>query len=75
MEDKLVTIASFANYIEADLAKQALEDFGIKSLVTGQSPANIYGEVLGLINLDLQVFESQVQRAHEILELQVKEEQ
>ena len=75
MEEKLVTIASFTDYIEADLAKQTLEDFGIKSVVTGENVANVYQGLSGLIDLDLQVFESQVKHAREILESQGKEEQ
>lgn len=75
MEEKLVTIASFANYIEAELAKQTLEDFGIKSFVAGENVANVYQGLSGLIDLDLQVFESQVERAQEILESKGKEEQ
>lgn len=75
MEEKLVTIASFADYIEAELAKQTLEDFGIKSILTGQNAANVYGGVLAAIDLDLQVFESQVQRARKILEDSRQQEQ
>lgn len=74
-EEKLVTVASFADYIEADLAKQTLEDFGIKSILMGQNAANVYGGVPALIDLDLQVFESQAQRAREILESQKQQEQ
>ena len=75
MEEKLVTIASFTDNIEADLAKQTLEDFGIKSIVTGENVANWYGPVPALIDLNLQVFESQAQRAREILESEQKQEQ
>jgi hypothetical protein len=75
MEEKLVTIASFTDYIEADLAKQTLEDFGIKSVVTGENVANVYCGLPALIDLDLQVFEGQAQRAREILEFEGKQEQ
>ena len=37
MEDKLITIAEFENGIAADLARQTLEDFGIKAVVTGDN--------------------------------------
>jgi len=66
--DKLVTIAQFTNYIEAEMAKQLLDDFGIKSVVTGQNVANIYSGVPALANVELQIFESQAQQAREILE-------
>jgi len=75
MEEKLVTIASFADYIEAELAKQTLEDFGIKSILTGQNVANVYAGVPALIDLDLQVLDSQVQRARKILEDSRQQEQ
>ncbi len=75
MEEKLVTVAKFDDYIEADLAKQLLDDFGIKSVVTGQNVANVYARVPGLIDLELQTFENQAQRAREILESKGQQEQ
>ncbi len=68
MADKLVTIAQFANYIEAELAKQLLGDYGIEAVVTGQNVANIYSGLPALADLRLQTLESQAQRAKEILE-------
>jgi len=44
MAEKLVTIAKFTDYSEADLAKQLLDDFGIESVVVGQNLANIWPE-------------------------------
>jgi len=73
--DKLVTIAQFTNYFEAEMAKQVLDDFGIKSVVTGQNVANIYSGLPALADLKLQTFESQAQKAREILESQGKQEQ
>jgi hypothetical protein len=75
VSEKLVTIAHFADYIEADLAKQLLDDFGIKSVVTGQNAANIYSGLPALADVELQTFESQAQQAREILESQKKQEQ
>ncbi len=72
MAEKLVTIATFTDYIEADLAKQLLDDFGIKSVVIGEKfglPYPIPSEA------KLQVFESQAKRAQEILESNEKQEQ
>ncbi len=72
MAEKLVTIATFTDYIEADLAKQLLDDFGIKSVVIGEKfglPYPIPSEA------ELQVFESQAKRAQEILESNEKQEQ
>jgi len=72
-DDKLVTIATFADSIQASLAQQLLTDFGIKSVLTGQNAANIY-TVPAVASTDLQTFESQAEQAREILESQRKEE-
>ena len=40
MSDKLITIARFENYEEADIAKRRLEDEGIKCAVVGQDAVN-----------------------------------
>lgn len=71
MADKLVTIGKFTDYSEADLARQLLDDFGIKSVVIGEKfglPYPIPSEA------KLQVFESQAKRAQEILESQESQE-
>ena len=73
MIDKLVTIATFADYIEADLAQQLLEDFGIKSVVTGQNTANVYS-VSGIAEANLQTFASRAAEALEILKSKGKQE-
>ncbi len=72
MAEKLVTIATFTDYSEADSAKHLLDDFGIKSVVIGEKfglPYPIPSEA------KLQVFESQAKRAQEILESNEKQEQ
>ncbi len=73
MAEKLVTIGKFADYIEADLAKQLLDDFGIKSVVTGQNVANVFPG-MAAVDVELQTFESQAQQALEILESHKKKE-
>ena len=75
MADKLVTIAQFPDSIEASLAKQLLADFGIKSVITGQNATNVYSGSLTLAAIELQTFESQAQKAVEILESSKKQEQ
>ena len=65
MSEKLVAIAEFADYIQADLAKQTLDDFGIKAVVNGQYTTNLFG---GIECPTLQVMESQAAEAIEILE-------
>jgi hypothetical protein len=71
--EKLVTIAKFTDSIQADLAKQLLADFGIKSVLAGQNAANIY-TIPALATTSLQTFESQAQQAKEILESHKKQE-
>jgi hypothetical protein len=74
MADKLVTITQFPSYIDAEMAKQLLDDFGIKSVVTGQNETNVYSvPAFGLTSM--QTFESQAKRAQEILESQERQEQ
>ena len=73
MADKLVTIAEFDDYIEADLAKQLLADFGIESVLAGQNAANVYS-IPTIAATTLQTFESQAQQAREILASQEKQE-
>ena len=67
MADKLVTIAHFANYIEAEMAKQLLADYGIKAAATGENASNIYS-IPAIAGSELQVLQSQAERAKEILE-------
>ncbi len=72
MAEKLVTIGKFTDYIEADLAKHLLDDFGIKSVVIGEK----FGLPYPVPSVaKLQVFESQTKRAREILESNEKQEQ
>ena len=70
MAKKLITIARFEDYIEAEMAKQRLDDLGIKSVVTGQNVANVYSGVPAMMNIELQVVETEAQGAREILESQ-----
>jgi hypothetical protein len=68
MGDRLVTIAHFGNYIEAELAKQQLADFGVEAVVTGANAANIYSGLPFIEGPELQVLESRAKEALEILE-------
>jgi len=69
--DKLVTIAQFTNYIEAELARQLLADYGIEAVATGENASNIYS-IPAVEGPELQVLENQAQQAREILELHKK---
>jgi len=73
MTDELVAIKQFANYIEAELAKQQLADFGVEAVVTGANAANIYS-VPAVARPNLHVRRSQAEKALEILEACEKQE-
>ncbi len=75
MADKIVTIAHFADSIEAELARQLLADFGIKSIISGQNAANIYAGMSAIAEVTLQTFETKAKKALEILESKNKEVQ
>jgi hypothetical protein len=66
MADKLVTVAEYADSIKAEMAKQLLEDFGIRAVVVGQNAAD--GRIGVFETVKLQVLESDAARAAEILE-------
>ncbi len=66
--EKLVTVARYEDYMKADLARQWLEDEGIKAVVTGQNAANVYGGVPAVSDIELQTLESQAEEARQILE-------
>ena len=75
MGDKLVTIAQFSNYIEAELAKQQLADFGVEAVVAGANAANVYSGLPFIELPELQVLESRAKEAMEILESSKGQEQ
>ncbi len=68
MKEKLVTVARYTDYLEADLARQMLEDEGIKAFVMGQNVGNVYAGVPAVVDIQLQTPESQAEQAKEILE-------
>ena len=67
MKEKLVTVARYTDYVEADLARQTLEDEGIKAFVMGQNAGVAWG-VPPVNGIELQTSESQAQEAKQILE-------
>ena len=69
MDDKLVTISQYNDYIQADMARQTLEESGIKAVVVGQNASNVFSGVVPAIKgPQIQVMQSQAQQAKEILE-------
>jgi hypothetical protein len=75
MKEKLVTVAQFDDYIEADLARQLLQDEGIQAFVMGQNVGNVYSGVPAAIAIELQTAESQAEEARKILEANEQQRQ
>lgn len=69
MADKLVTIAEYMDSMQAEMAKQVLEDFDIKAVVIGENAANTC-LLPTVLTAKLQVFESNADEAKQILEEQ-----
>jgi len=67
MKDKLVTVAHFEDYIEANMARQWLEDEGIKAFVMGENFGNVYSGLAGLVDIELQTAASEAEEARQIL--------
>lgn len=74
MAEKLVVIAQFPDYIQAEMAKQRLADDGIQAVVTGVNASNMYS-LPAVEGPELQVLESQAEKAREILESRQGREQ
>lgn len=66
MKDKLITIGKYWNYLEAEVVKTRLESEGIECYVTDLS-SNIISGTSFAIEHRLQVWESDVEKAKEIL--------
>jgi hypothetical protein len=66
MDDSLVTVGTFLNHIEADLAKSALEAAGIESLILSDDCGGVRPH-LWMGGIKLLVRDDDAQRAIEIL--------
>ncbi len=67
MNEKLVTVARYNDYLEADLARQMLEDEGIKAFVLSEN-TGVAWPVPAAGGIELQTPEGQARQAKEILE-------
>lgn len=74
MADKLVAVAQFTSYIDAEMARQLFADYGIRAVATGENASNIYS-LPAIEGPELQAPESQADRAREILDSHKKQEQ
>ena len=68
MDEKLVTVARFDSYMEAELAQQKLGDYGIKAVVMGENVGNTYAGAPAAQDIELQTLEGQAKEALDILE-------
>lgn len=71
MTDKLITIAEFADSIKANLAKQKLEDLGLKVFLAEERTGEIFG-IAAIATIKLQVQEDKAERALEILKSEME---
>ena len=73
MSSELVTVARFANSLEAHLAEMRLDAHGIDSIVVGESFAGLYqGSSMG--SVEVQVSADKADEATKILKPQEQEQ-
>ncbi|MGH7293969.1 MAG: putative signal transducing protein [Polyangiaceae bacterium] len=65
--DELVTVATFADVAEAELARERLELEGIRAFVIDAQTAGVMPYVTGATGIRLQVEPANLERAREIL--------
>ncbi len=65
-DEKLVAIAELENGFDAELAKLALDNAGIESVVFGEDLITMLPHI-SAIRVELQVFEKDVERAKQVL--------
>ena len=75
MSEKLVTVARFADSIEAEMARQKLADYGIKAVVVGRHTADLFAVIPAVAKIELQTLDGQADRAREILACTEEQEQ
>jgi hypothetical protein len=66
MADKLVTVAEYMDSIQAEMARQVLEDFEIRAIIVGPNSGD--GRIGIFEAVKLQVLESDADKAKQILE-------
>ena len=68
MSDKLVTVAEYESTIEAELAKDALEDKGIRAVVVGENLDSVMTQIEYTVTIEVKVMESDAEKARSIIE-------
>ena len=67
-KSKLVTIKTFNNELDADIAKQHLQSHGIEAIVSKDDCGGMRPWLQGQQGVDLQVFENDSAKANKILQ-------
>ncbi len=67
MDAEPVTVATFEDYIKAEMARQLLEDNGIRAFVSGADLSNVFTGVPVVAHIELQCSQADAERAGEIL--------
>ena len=67
MDDKLITIAEYHEHLEAQMLKDYLEAEGIKAVIIGEKIHGLY-PLSGMQNVQVQVFQNDVEKATKILD-------
>jgi len=67
MTDKLITIAEYADPLEAQMAKASLESNGIRATVVGEAVHNLL-PADGMLNVQLKILASDTERAKAVLD-------
>ncbi len=70
--EKLVSIAEFEGSFDAELARLALKNAGIEAVVFGEDLVTMLPHI-NAIRVELQVFESDVEKAKQVLAERVDE--
>lgn len=68
MSDELVTVAEFEMVIDAEMAKDYLEDNDIKAVVVGENLTSVMTQIPNLISVEVKVMESDAEKAKTLLE-------
>ena len=69
MDDKLVTLGEYATIYDAEFTRDVLQENGVKAMVVGDSLKDIM-PVDGMINVQVKVFEGDLDNAKKILKTQ-----
>jgi hypothetical protein len=73
MNEKLVTIATYSDQIAANLARLKLDSEGIECFLLNENTVSAYSGLVGMMKIQLQVKESDADKAIEALNAKLSE--